>query len=162
MSSQQAVDLLIGVAVLILLVYRQLRTRPVNANQRVTLILLVIGVVVTVQYLQKQHAGSVAVVALAGSLVLAAAFGALRAATVKVWITDGHAWVRGNYLTAGLWVLALAAHLGYDYLIGRHKGLNGLGDSTIVLYLAVSLAVQRVIVTMRAQRLDPAIAGTVR
>jgi len=51
---------------------------------------------------------------IAGSLVLAAAFGALRAATVRIWIADGQAWSRGNWLTALLWVAAVAAHLGYD------------------------------------------------
>lgn len=56
-------------------------------------------------------------------------------------------------------MLALGAHLGYAYLIGQHKGVGGIGSATIVLYLAVSLAVQRVIVTLRAQRLDPASVG---
>jgi hypothetical protein len=156
MSSQTALDLVLGVAVLALLIYRQLSTRPVSGNQRITLILLVVGVILAAQYLQKTHAGSAAFVALAGSLVLAAAFGAVRAVTVKVWIQDGQAWMRGNYVTAALWVLALAAHLGYDYLIGQHKGLSGLGNATILVYLAVSLAVQRVIVTIKARRLDPA------
>lgn len=156
MSSQTALDLVLGVAVLALLIYRQLSTRPVSGNQRITLILLVVGVIFAAQYLQKTHAGSAAFVALAGSLVLAAAFGAVRAVTVKVWIQDGQAWMRGNYVTAALWVLALAAHLGYDYLIGQHKGLSGLGNATILVYLAVSLAVQRVIVTIKARRLDPA------
>jgi hypothetical protein len=159
MSSQTVLDLLIGIAVLGLLVVRQLRSRPVQGNQRIMLILLVVGAFLAVQYLQKTHAGSVAIVALGGSLVLAAVFGALRAATVRVWIQDGQAWMKGNYVTAGLWVLALAAHLGYDYLIGKHKGLSGLGDATILVYLAVSLAVQRVIVLVKARRLDPASVG---
>ncbi len=106
MSSQTVLDLLIGIAVLGLLVVRQLRTRPVQGNQRIMLILLVVGAILAVQYLQKTHAGSVAIVALAGSLVLAAVFGALRAATVRVWIQDGQAWMKGNYVTAGLWVMA--------------------------------------------------------
>jgi glutathione S-transferase len=85
-------------------------------------------------------------VALVGSLVLAASFGAARAATVKIWIQDGQAWAKGNLLTAALWIAALAAHLGYDYLIGQHMGL---GDATVVLYLAISLAVQWVITGAR-------------
>ncbi len=74
---------------------------------------------------------------------------------------DGQAWVQGNLLTAALWVVALGAHLGYDYLIGQHKDIGGIGDATVVLYLAVSLGVQRVIVTLRAQKLDPAATGRV-
>jgi hypothetical protein len=155
MSSQSLFYLVIGVAVLGLLIYRQLRARPVRGNQRIVLVLVIIGLIEAVQYIQNLHAGSAAVVALVGSLVLAALFGAARAATVRIWMQDGQAWVKGNLLTAALWVVALAAHLGYDYLIGQHKDIGDLGDATVLLYLAISLAVQRVIVTARAQRLDP-------
>jgi len=124
-------------------------------------VLIVLGLIEAEQYIQKLHSGSVAIVALAGSLVLAAVFGAARAATVRIWMQDGQAWVQGNLLTAALWVVALGAHLGYDYLIGQHKDIGGIGDATVVLYLAVSLGVQRVIVTLRAQKLDPAATGRV-
>jgi hypothetical protein len=157
MSSQTLLYLVIGVAVLGLLIYRQLVARPVRANQRIVLILLVVGVIEAWQYMQKLHAGSAAVVALVGSLVLAAIFGAARAATVRIWIQDGQPWSKGNLVTAALWVVALAAHLGYDYLIGQHKDIGSLGDATVLLYLAVSLAIQRLIVSARAQRLDPAV-----
>ncbi|HUD77460.1 MAG TPA: hypothetical protein VMR00_06395 [Streptosporangiaceae bacterium] len=162
MSSQTVLYLVIGVAVLGLLIYRQLVARPVQGNQRLVLILVIIGLIEAAQYLQKLHAGSAAIVALAGSLVLAAIFGAARAATVRIWIQDGQAWSKGNILTAALWVVALGAHLGYDYLIGQHKDIGSLGDATVLLYLAVSLAVQRVIVVLRAQRLSPAVPGPVR
>ncbi|HUB39343.1 MAG TPA: hypothetical protein VMA72_10875 [Streptosporangiaceae bacterium] len=159
MSSQSLLYLVIGVAVLGLLIYRQLRARPVQGNQRIVLVLVIVGLIETAQYLQKLHAGSAAIVALAGSLVLAAVFGAARAATVKIWLQDGQTWAKGNLLTAALWIAALAAHLGYDYLIGQRKDIGHLGDATVVLYLAISLAVQRVIVSARAQRLNPASAG---
>jgi hypothetical protein len=159
MSSQSLLYLVIGVAVLGLLIYRQLIARPVRGNQRIVLILLVVGLIEAVQYLQKLHAGSAAVVALVGSLILAAVFGAARAATVKIWLQDGQAWAKGNLLTAALWIVALGAHLGYDYLIGQHKDIGDLGDVTVLLYLAVSLAVQRVIVGVRAQRLNPVSVG---
>jgi len=159
MSSQTLSYLVIGVAVLGLLVYRQLVARPVRGNQRFVLILVIIGLVEAVQYMKGLHAGSAAVIALVGSLILAAVFGAARAVTVRIWVQDGQAWSKGNLLTAALWVVAVGAHLGYDYLIGQHKDIGNLGGATVILYLAVSLAVQRVIVTMRAQRLDPAAAG---
>jgi hypothetical protein len=159
MSSQTLLYLVLGVAVLGLLIYRQLVARPVQGNQRLLVILVIIGLIEAVNAMQKLHAGSAAVVALVGSLVLAAVFGAARAATVRIWLQNGQAWSKGNLLTAALWVVALGAHLGYDYLIGQHKDIGNLGDATVVLYLAVSLAVQRVIVTMRAQRLDPAALG---
>ena len=154
MSTQTLTYLVIGVAVLGLLIYRQLVARPVRGNQRLVLVLLIIGLIEAVGYMQKLHTESAAIVALAGSLVLAAVFGAARAATVRIWMQDGQPWVKGNVVTAALWVVAVGAHLGYDYLIGQHKDIGNLGDATVLLYLAVSLAVQRVIVSYRAQRLD--------
>jgi hypothetical protein len=159
----QVPELLIGIAVLALIMYRNLVARPVRQRtQRIFLILGIIGIIETVQYLQKNHVeAAVGVAALAGSLVLAAAFGAIRAATVRVWMKDGQPWSQGSWITAGLWIVALAAHLGYDALIGTHKDISGLGSATLVLYLAVSLAVQWLIVSARAARLDPAGAGQV-
>ena len=159
MSSQTALELVVGIVVLGLLVYRQLRARPLRGSQRLLLILLVIGVIETAEYLQHQHAGSAAVVALAGSLVLAAVFGVVRAFTGRIWIQDGQPWVQGNLLTAALWVVALAAHLGYDYVVGQHKDIGDIGSVTVLLYLVVSLGVQRVVSSYRAQRLEPAVAG---
>ncbi|HXZ66659.1 MAG TPA: hypothetical protein VEH05_18110 [Streptosporangiaceae bacterium] len=162
MSSQTTFELVLGIVVLGLLVYRQLRARPLRGSQRLLLILLIIGVIETGEYLQHQHAGTAAVVALAGSLVLAAAFGAVRAFTGRIWMQDGQPWVQGNVLTAALWVVALGAHLGYDYLVGQHRDIGDIGSVTVLLYLVVSLGVQRVVSSYRAQRLDPAVVGGVR
>ncbi|MGH3300812.1 MAG: hypothetical protein ACRDOK_03835 [Streptosporangiaceae bacterium] len=157
MSSQMVTELVIGVVILGLLVYRQLQARPLRANQRLLLILLVLGVIETWEYFQGgKHSASAAVVALVGSLVLAAAFGAARAFTVRIWQQDGQPWVQGNVLTAALWVVALAAHLGFDYLVGQHKDVGDIGNATVVLYLVASLGVQRVVMIYRAQRMDPA------
>lgn len=156
MSSQTVLDLVVGLLVLGLLVYRQLQSRPVRGNQRLLLILLVVGLLETSAYFQRAHAGSVAILALAGSLVLAAVFGALRAFTVRLWSQDGQSWMRGNLLTAVLWVAAVAAHLGYDYVVGQHKDIGQIGNATLLLYLVASLGVQRLVVAYRVQRLDQA------
>jgi hypothetical protein len=158
-----AVQVVLGVAVVALLIFRQLRTRPVNAaGLRVVLILGIIGVAEAVPYLQHNHAGAETYAALGGSLVLAAAFGALRAATVRVWLQGGQPWSKGNWLTGALWVLAVATHLGYDFLVSHGHPGHDVGTATIVLYLAVSLGVQRLITQQRAQRLQascPAASG---
>ena len=160
MNSQTLTYLLIGIAVLALLIVRNLRAQPVReVNQRLFLILAVVGVVETYQYLTQHHAGVAAVAALLGSLVLAAAFGVIRALTVRVWIDGGQPWSQGGILTAALWVVALGAHLGYDALLNGHQDLSGLGEATVMLYLVVSLLVQRVIVNMRAAKLAPAPAA---
>lgn len=152
-------DLLIGLVVLGLLIFRQLQSRPVRGNQRLLLILLVAGLVEMSSGLQRVHVGPATVAALAGSLVLAAIFGALRAFTVRIWMQDGQPWVQGGLLTAALWVVALVAHLGYDFLVGQDKTMAQLGTATLLLYLVVSLGVQRLVVAYRVQRLSPAGLG---
>lgn len=147
-------DVIIGVIVLALLIYRQLRTRPVNASGlRLAAIIGVIGLIEAYQFMTSHHPGAVTYAALLGSLALAAVFGVLRAATVRIWLKDGQPWSRGSWVTASLWVVALAAHLGYDALVAGH-GRDNVGDATIVLYLAVSLGIQRLVVHQRAQRLQ--------
>ena len=152
-----ALDVILGLVVLGLLIYRQLLSRPVSTSGlRLIVILVVIGVIQTYQFLGSRHSGAVTYAALGGSLVLAAVFGALRAATVKVWLQGDQPWSKGNWLTAVLWVVALAAHLGYDALVTPGKGSSGLGAATVILYLAVSLGIQRAITQVRANRLQPA------
>ncbi len=149
------IDIILGVAVLVLLIYRQLSVRPVNASTlRLIAILLVIGLLQTYRFLSQNHAHPLTFAAIGGSLVLAAIFGALRASTVRVWLEDGQAWSQGNWLTATLWIASLVAHLGYDILVAHGPGARGLGTATIVLYLAISLGFQRVLVMQRAHRLQ--------
>jgi hypothetical protein len=62
------VDILIGLAVLGLILYRQLQVRPVRDNMRLPAILAVIGVIELAQYLQHRPHGPEVFAALAGSL----------------------------------------------------------------------------------------------
>jgi hypothetical protein len=156
-----ALDIVLGVAVLGLLIYRQLVARPLNAGGlRLVVILAAIGILETAAYLQKHHGGTATYAALGGSLVLAAVFGLLRAATVRLWVQDGQVWTKGNWLTAALWIIALSAHLGYDALVAHGHGGNDVGTATVILYMAVSLGVQRLIAQHRASRLQPLGAAT--
>jgi len=156
-TASTALDLAIGIAVLALLVYRQMQVRPVRASYRLPLILAVVGIVELTQFLHNQHnhAGTV-FAALAGSLVLAAITGALRAITVRVWISAGQALRQGTWLTAVLWIVSLGVHLGYDYLVDGKGPLSGLGNASLTLYFAVTYTIQRFILQAKAQRIAEA------
>jgi len=148
-----AVNLLIGILVLGLVIYRQVIPRRVRSNLRIMLILAVVGLVQTVQYLHGRHIGATIVTAIIGSLVLAAAFGLARALTVRLFFRDGQWWTRGGWITAILWIVSLAAHLRFDYLVAGHGSAGiSFGNATILLYLAVTFTVQRLVVIARAQR----------
>jgi hypothetical protein len=89
-----------------------------------------------------------------------AANSSVRARTVRLWSQDGQTWSKGNWLTGLLWVVALAAHLGYDALVEHgHQSGGGVGTATVVLYLAVSLGVQRLVAQFRASRMGLAPVG---
>jgi hypothetical protein len=148
-----AVNLLIGLAVLALLVYRQLQVRPVRANFRLPLILAVIGVIQLSQFLKNDHHTGTVFAALAGSLALAAITGAIRAMTVRVWIQAGQALRQGTWVTAVLWVVSLGVHLGYDYLVDGKGSQAGLGTASLTLYFAITYTIQRFILQAKAQRI---------
>ena len=156
MNATTTVNLLIGLAVLALLVYRQLQVRPVRANFRLPLILAVIGVIQLSQFLKTDHHTGTVFAALAGSLVLAAITGAIRAMTVRVWIQAGQALRQGTWITAMLWVVSLGVHLGYDYLVDGKGSQSGLGTASLTLYFAVTYTIQRFILQAKAQRIADA------
>jgi hypothetical protein len=145
----------------VLLLRRQLAVRRLRETYRLVVILAVIGILELSDYLRASgtHLSGKIAVALVGSAILAAVMGALRAITVRVWRGDGDQLLRkGTWLTAVLWVVALAAHLGFDALVaGGISGKNGnVGEATIALYLAVSFGAQQVILLSRAARLEAA------
>jgi hypothetical protein len=156
MSSGTLTSLVIGVIVLALVIVRQLSPRRLRENYRLSIILGVIGLIEFVTFLKTQTATETRIVeAVAGSLVLAAVMGAVRAPTMRIWRQGEQLMIRGNWLTATLWVIAVAAHYGYDYFVAG-AGTNGenVGSATVLLYMVVSLTVQRFILLTRAQRLS--------
>jgi hypothetical protein len=149
-----AADLVIGILVLGLVIYRQLIPRRVKSNMRIVLILAVIGLIETGQYLKGRHLDATLIAEILGSLVLAAVFGLARASTVRLFYKDGQWWTRGSWVTAILWVASVAAHLGFDYLVGgRGPGAGAFGNATVLIYLAVTYGVQRMVVIARSERM---------
>jgi len=161
MSSADVANIVIAVAVLALLLSRQLMARRLSESYRLSVILAIIGVVEFVNFLKGHPHSDDGKIALAvvGSLVLAAGFGAARALTVKVWRQGGQLMRKGTWLTGVLWIVGLAAHLGWDYLVAGHvTGTNGgnVGAATSLLYLVVTLTIQRYMLLARVARQEAA------
>jgi len=152
-------NLLVAGLVLVLIIVRQLRPRPVREERPYTIIaiLAVVGVVETVDFARGTSVSAAAWALLALSLAVALGFGALRGATVHVWRVDGVLTRQGNAVTIALWLVGLAVHIGVDRLIEHaDSDAQGLGYSSLLLYLAVTLAAQRVVTLERARRMDRA------
>ncbi len=153
MTSKEIIYIVIGVAVVALVIVRQLTTRPVRETSaaRFTLILGVIGVIAVYDAWKGHTVGGVTVAWIVATLLVGAGLGVVRALTVRVWRTeDGSAVSKGSAVTAGLWILSLAAHLALEYGIDHSTKVAGLGASTLLLYLAVTLGAQREVILRRA------------
>ncbi|MEU5257317.1 hypothetical protein [Amycolatopsis sp. NPDC021455] len=148
-----SVNIVVGLAVLALLVWRQTRKRTVREDSRpvVLVILLVLGILQLTTYLKGVSATASVITLLVVTLLLGAGFGAVRAWSVRLWREDGQLWRQGNWLTVALWLVGFAVHIGLDALFDGVA--HGLGAGSILLYLAVSLGVQRLFVQSRAGRL---------
>jgi hypothetical protein len=155
MKASELVNLLIGALILCWILYRQLQARPAKADLRLPLILGIVGIIELTGFLRQagHHPGFV-VAALAGSSILAVVFAAVRAATVHVWVDNGQPWRKGTALTAVLWILSLAVHLGYDYLVDGRGALAGLGAASLVMYFAITYTIQRLLIQARAHRIS--------
>jgi hypothetical protein len=154
-------NIVIGILVLGLLITRQLQRRSVREDRSpiILLALFVIGIGQVGFFLHQHSVGTTAIAMMVVSLVVAAASGAARAYTIRLWREGGVLYRQGNLLTVLLWIVGVAVHFGGDALLDHGGADAGLASTSILLYLAVSLGVQRVVVNTRAKALGRQTAG---
>ena len=151
-------NIVIAIAIVALLVFRQLQVRPVKEDRPylIVLILGVIGLIEIEQYINGKNIPVNAYLILGTGLVLAAVFGYLRALATRVWRKDdGVAFRQGNAITVVLWIIGIALHIGSDLILrNTAPEFDTLGSVSLLLYLAITLAVQRWVVLGKAARLS--------
>jgi hypothetical protein len=153
MSNGALIDIVIGVAVVGLLLARQMRARPVREGSatRLSVILGIIGIIELSNAAKGHSVGTAPVAWIVASLVVGGGMGAARAFSARIWrLQDGSAMSQGTPVTAVLWVVSLAAHLAMEVGIDHSTKIVGLGASSLLLYLAVTLGVQREVIRRRA------------
>ncbi len=142
-----AASLLLGLVVLALLLYRQVKKRPVRASPILPLVLLVIGFAELTSFARAHPLTPTETGLLTLSLLaFAVGLGALRAFTVRLFADGGRLMRQGSWVTVLLWLLAVGLHLVVD------SG-NGVGGATLLLYLGLTLGTQQVVVQWRARRM---------
>jgi hypothetical protein len=158
MSNGEIVSIIIGVAVVVLLLARQMQVRPVRdqSSVRIALVLGVIGVIELTNAAHGHKLGATTVAWLAAMIVVGAALGVVRAFTVKLWrVDEGLALRKGTLVTAVLWVVSLGAHFAMENRIDASAKISGFGASSLLLYLAITYGVQREVVRWRAAAVAP-------
>lgn len=136
------------------LLYRQRQVRPVprTPRLRVSLIAFGLGLVNTVTFLSGgPQVTAVCWVILATSFLVGAALGVARAYTVRLWFVERRLMRQGTWWTIVLWLVAVVLHTLAGLLIEVVGENHGLGSATGLLYLAMSFAVQQVVVVRRGR-----------
>ena len=142
----------LGAVILILVLLRQVRVRPVPRifQPRLPIVIGVIGLIEMFSYSGDHHVSGTAWGWVIGTLVIGAlGLGALRGLSMRVWAADGWVLRQGNALTMGLWLVSLLVHFAGD-AGGDHAGAAGLVGASFLLYLGVTLAAQYYVVYRRA------------
>jgi hypothetical protein len=142
----------LGALILILVLLRQVRVRPVPRifQPRLPVVIGVIGLFEMFSYAGHHHVSSTAWLWVVGTLLIGAlGFGLLRGLSMRVW--SGNGWVlrQGNAVTMALWLVSLLVHFVGDS--GQsHAGAAGLEGASFLLYLGLTLGVQYYVVYRRA------------
>lgn len=152
-----SLNVLVGLAVIVLVVHRQVRVRPLRgANTAMLAVIGLVGLVQTYDYLHgggAVDAGSVAAVLL--GFAAAAALAWPRVWSMRTWRGPDGVWMtRGTALTVAMWALAVGVHVAISLtlplVLGERADLSGgLEQATIVLYVLVTLGVQSALRTRK-------------
>jgi hypothetical protein len=142
----------LGTLILILVLLRQVRVRPVPRvfQPRLPVVIGVIGLFEMFSYADNHHVSSSAWLWVLGTLVVGAiGLGVLRGISMRVWAGNGWVLRQGNGITMALWLASLLVHFVGDS--GQsHAGAAGLEGASFLLYLGVTLCVQYYVVHRRA------------
>lgn len=116
--------IVIALVVLVLVLWRQLSTRPLRERPLVAVILVLLGVAETVPVASRSTLSPRDAGLLLLSLAIGIALAALRALTVRIWADGDRVLRRGTILTALLWLASLAQHVTVTASVSDTPGLN--------------------------------------
>jgi hypothetical protein len=148
------VNVLVIVAVIALVVVRQLRPRQVGGG-RWWLVPAVLAVLAVRDggLVDSAHRDA-SIVLLAAELVVAAVMGMVWAGTTRMWRNeDGSVWVQGTRATVAVWVAGIAVRVG----LAAGAAAMGIHQHTgsVLLAVAGTLLVRSAVLMARAQRRQP-------
>ena len=149
---------LLSLAVVVFVVYRQMMTRPTARNGivYVSAALIVLGVF-TGGLIDGDHL-AVSLALGVVEAIAAVAFGAIRAATVRVWMDEaGVTWSKATPWTVLAWLASVASRVGL-YFAGAALALP-VSTSGILFFVGLTIGTQALLVARRGRALS---ATTVR
>ncbi|MFD4394846.1 CcdC protein domain-containing protein [Kitasatospora sp. NPDC058397] len=148
------VNIVVIIAVMVLVVQRQMRAQRLDTERRFWLLPLILGALALrdPQLIDHQHTALSATLVGCG-LVAVVAMGSVWGWTVRLWRAgDGSVWAKGTKATVAAWVGMLAIRLAL-YGVGAALHVHQAG-SALLLGLAVLLLTRSFVVNWRARALD--------
>ncbi|MFG2821991.1 DUF1453 domain-containing protein [Kitasatospora sp. NPDC048365] len=147
-------NVLIALVVVVLVVGRQLKARPLETGRRPWLVPAVLAVIALRDPALIDHDHRVtAVLLLAGSLLTTLAMGCVWGWTVRLWRDDsGTLWTKGTRATAYAWLGMIAVRIGW---YGAAAALHvRQGSAVLLLSLGGMLLVRGLVVNWRARGVE--------
>ncbi|MFI6847998.1 DUF1453 family protein [Kitasatospora sp. NBC_00085] len=154
------VNILVIIAVMVLVVQRQMRAQRLDTERRFWLVPLILAALALRDPQLVDHAHPAPAVALlVASLLVVLAMGSVWGWTVRLWHgKDGELWAQGTKATVAAWAGMVAIRLGL-FGIGSALHVRQSG-SALLLGLAVLLLVRSLVVNWRARNLEPSYRAT--
>ncbi|MGF1427456.1 DUF1453 domain-containing protein [Kitasatospora sp. LaBMicrA B282] len=149
-------NILVILAVVVLVLARQVRARRIDTERRFWVLPLVLGALgLAGKHLIDPHHQVLAVVLLLAGVLAEVAMGSVWGWTVKMWrATDGSVWIKGNAATLAAWVGTIAVRIGL-FALGSALHVQQ-GANALYLGLGVLLLVRGAVVNWRARGLESA------
>lgn len=152
MQNLNLTNIFFAILILFVVIRRQLEPKTVRFKPQFFIIIVIFGITSVVDAINKQHlditkqdAWMFGITALLGATV----FASLRAMSYRFWINDDDLIMRqGNWLTIIWWVIGIGIHVMADRMWTGSQ-------ATLLLYLGLTLLIQRGIVWWRANRKYP-------
>ncbi|MDQ3404971.1 MAG: hypothetical protein M3548_16545 [Actinomycetota bacterium] len=138
MDAAAVVNLVIAGGVVVWVLVRDLTARPLKETSRLGIVLFVVGIVESIQFLAQREPIAPAVGFLLLSVVIGVGLACGRAISVRLWHEGDQMFRQGNWVTLVLWIIGVGQHFLLDRVVAP-----GLAASTILLYLGIVIIAQR-------------------
>jgi hypothetical protein len=131
-------------------IWRQMHARPVTAEGLVKLPLILTGIAAVVTLTNHARDVTPAFIAYdAACAVLAIGFGAWRGQRVSIWLEGETPMQRGNRATLTTWALLIALKIALGTIAAITSWIPAEGAASILAFLALTFAIQNLVVARR-------------
>jgi hypothetical protein len=151
-----ALEMVLIAAAVVYVIAKRFAGAPVGAKSVVLPLVLAGYGLVHIVGTGNRGLGAVAVTLLAVEALVSVGAGVARAATIKLYVRDGHLWQRYTVVTLGVWIALIALRVGF-IAAGSALGAALPSAGTLMFTFGLSMVVESLVVSVRATATGAAI-----